>query len=144
PGARRVHEPSIEAVESAREFPPIRMDDLDVRRAEPTGALIALAPPRLVHLDGRDVAGEHRRLAPGCRAEIERALALPRADREPDELRRRALRPDPTVVQRGLVDTRDVPGTGDLGIRRALDLSPNQPDDRGRGLVQSVPEGEGG
>ena len=84
------------------------MDDAHVRGAERADVLLELARPGLVHLDRDHVAGEHRRLPAGRRAEVEDALALLRADGEPGELRAAALRPDPALRERLLVDAFDV------------------------------------
>jgi hypothetical protein len=46
-----------------------------------------------------------------------------------DELRGAALRPDAALRERVLVDTGDVPRTGDLAIRRPVDLAPDESDD---------------
>ena len=51
-------------------------------------------------LDGDHLACQLRRLAPGRRADVERALAFTRADREPCQRRAAALRPDAAVLQR--------------------------------------------
>ena len=48
----------------------------DVRRAEPADVLLELTRARLVHLDGRHVAAQHRRLAAGRGAAVEDSLAV--------------------------------------------------------------------
>ena len=111
------------------------MDDGDVRGPHPPDALLQLSCPRLVCLDRDDLAVEHRRLAAGRRAEIEHALSRDGADREPGQLRAGALRPDPALGERLLVDALDAPGTGDVGIGLALDLAADEPDDERRRLV---------
>ena len=72
---------------------------------------------------------------PGRGAEVERPLALARADGKPDELGRGALRPDPSVGKRSLVDPVDVPCAGNVGIGDTLDLAADEPNDRSRRLV---------
>ena len=83
----------------------------------------ARSPPArgagLVDVDRDDVAGEHRRLATRRGAEVERPLARARADAVADELRAAALRPDPAVRDRGLVDPFDEPRARDLRILAA-------------------------
>ena len=90
------------------------MDDPDVRRTEPSGVLLELRGARLVDLDRDDLAREHRRLAPGRRAQVERPLARPRAHDVTDELRAAALRPDAALLDRRLVDAVDDPGAGKI------------------------------
>ena len=72
--------------------------------------LLELAGAGGVHLDGDDLAGEHRRLAARRGAEVEHPLARDGADREPGELRAGALRPDAALGECALVDVLDVPG----------------------------------
>src|SRR5207245_10239607 len=60
-----------------------------------------------VQLDGDNLARELRRLSTRCRAEIERAFSLQRADDETRELRGPALRPDASLRECALVDAID-------------------------------------
>ena len=104
--ARRVDEGPVEAGQLRRQREPVGVDDAHVRGAEPGDVLLELACPRLVHLDGRHVAREHRRLPAGRSAEIEHALPLLRADDEAGELRAAALRPDPALGEGACSSTR--------------------------------------
>ena len=118
PRARRVDQRSVEPGQSRRKLPSVGDDDADARCPEAAHRLLELARARLVDLDRDHLAGEHRRLAAGRGAEIERALPLARPDDEADELRRGALRPDPALGESGLVDSLDVPGARDVRIGR--------------------------
>ena len=136
-----VHEHAVVAAELGRQLERIRADDRDVGSAEPGGVRHQLPRPARVLLDRSHVAGQLGRLAAGSRTEIENALALPRADDDAGELRSAALRPDPALGEGLLVDSIDPVGAGDVG-RFALELAPDQPDDRLRRLVLRPHQGE--
>ena len=72
-----------------------------------------------MQLDRDDLALELRRLPARRCAEVERPFAGARADGEAGELRTAALRPDQARFERVLVDPVDVPGRGQVLIRRA-------------------------
>ena len=101
------------------------MHHTDVRGTEPSGGLDELRGARLVDFDGDDLAGEHRRLAPGRGAEVERALARTRPH-VPDELRAAALRPDAALCKRRLVDAVDDPGAGDERVLTTVHGAANE------------------
>ncbi len=89
-----------------------------------------------VELDRGHLAAELRRLPARRRAQVEHALAVLRADGEPDELRAAALRPDQPVGDGEVVDALDAirPGNvGRLGARRRVSL--DKADDRLERLV---------
>ena len=105
------------------------MDDAHVRGAERADVLLELSRPSLVHLDRHDVAREHRRLPARRGTEIEHALPCLRADAQRSQLRAAALRPDPALGERLLVDPVDTPGSWNVGAL-PLDLPAHEPDDR--------------
>ena len=80
PRARCVDERAVEADQLGRKRAAVGDDDAHVRRAEPPHGLLELARARLVDLDRRHLAREHRRLAAGRGAEVERR-ARPRVRR---------------------------------------------------------------
>src|SRR5581483_2343386 len=96
--------------------------------------LLELAGPARVLLDRDDLACELGRLAAGGSAEIERALALARPDREAGQLRRPALRPDPALGERLRIHPLDGVGAGNVG-RPARWLAGDGANDRLRRLV---------
>ena len=140
PGARSVDERAVESRELGGKRAAVRDDDTDVRRAEAARRLVQLARAGFVDLDRRDVARQHRRLPSWRRAQVERALAVLRADDEPDQLGRCALRPDPALGERGLVDPVDVPRAGNVGVGRAGDLAAHETDDGLPRLVERAHE----
>ena len=73
--AGRVDERPVEPGQLGRKRAPVGVHDRDVVRAEPADVLLELARPGLVHLDGDDLAGEHRRLAARRGTEVEHPLA---------------------------------------------------------------------
>src|SRR5439155_3498017 len=113
--ARGVDKRAVVAGQLGRQREPVRLDDRDVQRTEPQDVLLQLARAAVVELDRRHLAGEHRRLAAGRGAEVEHALALTRPHYEPGELRAAALRPDPSFVDRDLVDPVDAVRARDVG-----------------------------
>ena len=86
PGARRVDERPVEARQLLRQSAAVGADDLDVRRSEPGDVRLELARAGGVHLDGDDLAGEHRRLASRRSTEVEHPLTRNGANREPGKL----------------------------------------------------------
>ena len=119
PGARRIDERSVEAVQLERKRTPVGDDDMHVRRTQALGGFLELSRAAFVDVDRRDVAVEHRRLAARRGADIEGPLVLARPDREPHELGGGALRPDPAVGESFGVDPVDAPRTGNGRIGRA-------------------------
>ncbi len=140
PGTRSIDERAVESRQLGGKRAAVRDDDTDVRRAEAARRLVQLTRAGFVDLDRSDVARQHRRLPPWRRAQVERALAVLRADDEPDQLRRRALRPDPAFRERGLVDPVDVPRAGNVGVGRAGDLAAHETDGRLPRLVEGAHE----
>ena len=119
------------------------MHDRDVVRAQPANVLLELAGPGLVHLDGHDLAGEHRRLAARSGAEVEHPFARKGPDANAGELRAAALGPDLALFQGFFVHPRDLPGVRNVRFGPVWGLSPDMSDnDRGR-LVLRPHQGEG-
>src|SRR5439155_27101362 len=112
----RVDEGPVEAVEPGGERPPVGTHDPDLGRTETRRRLLELSGARFVHLDRDDFPSQHGRLPARCGAEIECALAVSGVDREADELRGTALRPDAPVCNRRLVDPPDLPRPPDLRV----------------------------
>ena len=124
--AWRVDQGTVEAGQLGWQLTAVRVDDGHVRGAEPRDVLLELTCPGLVHLDGDDVAREHRRLSARRSAEIEHSLARLRADAEPGQLRAAALRPDPTLGERLLVDAVDRIGVRNVRFGPVRGLSPGR------------------
>ena len=127
PRAGRVDESAVEPVQVVRQVASVGADDARARGTEPAQVLRELAGPALVHLDRYHVARQHGRLATGCGTEVEHPLPRFRPDREGRELGAGALRPDAPLRDRVLVDVLDVPGTGDVRVRLACDLTADDP-----------------
>ncbi len=141
PGARRVDEGTVEVGELRRQLETVGVDHGDVCRAEPADVLLQLAGTCLVQLDGRHLTGEHRRLAAGRRAQVERPLAGARADGEPCQLRPAALRPDRPGGKGPLVDPLDAVRARQVG-RLTRRVTPDEPHDRLGRLVLCAHERE--
>ena len=110
--------------------------DAHVGRAKSAQVLGELAGAAVVELHRSDLAGQHRRLTAGRGAEIERSIALLGSDSQPGKLRGGALRPDPAIRERPLVDPVDTPCARDLRIGHSIELAANETDHRRRRLVQ--------
>jgi len=142
-GAGRVHERTVETLKSVGQLERVRVHDTDVCSTEPLDVAGKLARASLVLLDGHDLALELRRLASGGGAEIERPFTGAGTHGEPGELRAAALRPDPPLAQRALVDTLDAVSAGYVG-RLARRITVDKPDSRLRRLVLGAHERDGG
>src|SRR2546428_440588 len=105
----------------------MRQREQELRSAR-GGALRPLLAER-VDLDRGDLAWELRGLAAGRGAEIEHALAVLRADCEAGDLRAPALRPDPPVRDREVVDALDAIRIRDVG-RLSGGVAADEPHDR--------------
>ena len=89
-----------------------------------------------VQLDRGHLAAELRRLAARRRAQVEHALAVLRADGEPDELRAAALRPDQPVGDGEVVDALDAVRAGKVGrLGAGRRVALDEADDRLERLV---------
>src|SRR5262249_48037688 len=106
-----IDEGAIEADEVRRQLAAVGVDDADVLGAEQRGVCRQLTGARLVDLHRDPLARQHRRLAPGRRAEVERTLPGESADGEPGQLGAAALRPNPAFRERDLVDAGNAPRT---------------------------------
>ncbi len=133
--AWRVDQGPVEAAQIGWQLTAVGVDDAHVRCAEPPDVLLELTCPGLVHLDGHDLAREHRCLPAGRGAEIEHSLSLLRADAEPCQLRAPALRPDPALGERLLVDAVDHVGVWNVRFGPVRGLSPDVSDNDGWRLV---------
>ncbi len=122
---------------------PSRLDDRDVGAAHPREVLAQLARAGRIDLDRRHVAAQLPRLPARCRAEVEHALAVRRADAEAGELRAAALRPDPPVGHQRLVHALDAKGARQVRLLRAgRRLAAHEPDDCLERLVHRPHQGE--
>ena len=142
-GARRVDERAVEAVELRRERGSVRLDDRDVAPPHRREVRAQLARAVRIDLDRRHVAAQRAGLAARRGAEVEDALAVLRADAQRRELGAAALRPDPPVGDREVVDPLDAVRARDVGrLRSRRRLPGDEPHDRLERLVHRPHERE--